>query len=930
MLILKTWMPILFVICSCMLTVDGQVRAAEPLLSVAMDCQQVVVEWAFDPENRRIFANSQSNEIIEYGAETGEVVRRFPLKSYCREMLWKPGKLFVCSRHGLQVIDLTLNQPGQFLTDLYGARSIMSPSASSNHAYLFATRSRQHRKSELVRFNTETLKVELRQAWGSQTKRQTPSRFVVSRNEKHLLSLGFVNPLHPFHQGRIYGFNSNTLRLSLQREVTIPALPLTQITHGERWLAGNTMLSTDLKESLREYSDDFVAFDESRDRFATLTLKDASLTHTDMILSVGRISSNEELARLALSAPVGSSRNRSLKQSSIHLVFPTIQFDRSGQWVLCAYASSCHVVNLQKLGIQQTADRLKLEPLKTTLFAAGLPIAIDLQVKGAPNGTKPTLSLTDAPAGARIQGTKLIWNPTFNEIGHHDVRLNISAADMKASHLLSLNIALPEVALSVDSQAMITDEVGKYAVVFGQHQDVTTTSSTQYRPPSHLAVVDLTRLAIVQRHSVSDWPRTNLISGKYLFWIPKSVDVIKRINLEQESEVETLKLPEGNLDEIFLLGNDLLAVVLADEQKKAARIVVYQCEDWQAIDDHPLAQLQLRWYPGSIRNELRRIGDAQLYFYGRVLDETDGSRLCFNTRIGTPASRMIRVMEKDFIATNNRGSYGNAWGVEINSRQIERDRNPAIIYYTSKTHQLSRSKPLYVSLEREKREHTHYFVLELRDLVSGKTLGQFPLPDDVTFSPGYPRFLRFVRIAGDKIVCVIGDRLFYHRIPDLSDQLQPLRMLYPKTTPTRVTEVVTIPLVARGGKTPYRFRLGQTIDGVTVDSSTGKLKIRWPTLWRNYRSTVAAGKRYEVIVTEDRLGTDTTFNRMTGIEVPAGKIPVSVECLLDVSDASGQQDRVLVSLIGIAPKQELIPKIRKGKKAMELRRAKAKELQTQN
>lgn len=913
---------------SILLLVQSKVIAANSKAAIVMNCKQVMTEWAFERQTQRIFASPlRGGEIVEFGVDTGNELRRIPLKSYPSKMLIKPRRLFVCSNHGLQVIDLKSNKLEKFMTQIYGASAITSPTLESKHAYLFGRRSRQHREQELVLLDTSTLKVLSRQPWRSQTKRQTPSRFIISRDESELLSCGLVNPRIVVHQGRAYRLSKKDLRLSLPREVTIPALPIYQTDRSARWLAGNIMLSSDLEHTLREYEGDLVAFDELRDRFAALTIEDRSSANPDMILSVGKISSNQELARITLTAQEGVSPEVRLKQSYRTLVFPSIQFDNSGQYVLCAYASSCHVVDTQKMGLQISAPPLELKPIVATRYAAGRPIAIDLQTKGDQREVEPTISLTDAPTGVRIEDAQLLWNPTFADIGRHDVHLKISTKGQEIAHVLSLVIVLPEIGLPIAAQAMIADEVGKYAVVFGQTKDEATTSSTRYRPPSQLAVVDLAQLKTVNQFSVDDWPRSNLISGKYLLWIPKSVDVLKRIDLEQGMEVEDLAVAEGKIEEIFLIGEEAVAVILANEQARTAKVVVYNISDWRMIKDHPLSQLTLRWSPRSVRSNLRQLGDSQLYFYNRVLNAKDGSTLCFNTRLGSIANRIHRVSEKDFIAINNRGSYGTAWGIEIGSRKIARLQDPAaIIYYTSKTHQLSRSRPLYVSLETEKRGNNHCFMIELRDLVFGKSLGKFPLPDDVNYRPGFSHALRFVRISGDKIICTVGNRLFYYAIPEISEELQPLRMLYPKLPPTSVTKSMTIPLAARGGKAPYQFRLGQPIDGVAVASSTGVLKVNWPKLWENFKSSIAEGQRHEVTVGGVHPSIGPRFDQATGIIVPDGKLPVSVECLLAVSDASGQQNHILVSLVGIASQEELSPAIEKGKRIINEKRAKAREL----
>ncbi len=922
---LRALPPYLSVTCALVLTVGSPAHASESLSSVAMNCQQEMVEWAFDPQTHRVFANPyRGSEIVEYSPETGEELRRIRLQSFPAEMLLKSNKIFVCSSHGLQVIDLKTNQRSQFLTHLLNSRAIMSPSATSNHAYLFASLSRQERERELVLLNTETAEVVSRRAWRPQTKRQTPSRFVVSHDERQLLSLGFIKPGSTATLARSYEL-SDDLRLSFQRELTVPALPVTQTSYGARWLAGNVMLSADLDESLREYSGDLVAFDESRDRFASLTLEDRGLVYPDMVLTIGRISSNEELAHVTLSAPAGSSHELKLEQSSRRLVFPTIQFDSSGRRVLCAYASNCHLVDLANMESETAVGRLEVKPLERNRYAAGLPIAVDLQVTGGPEGVKPVLALADGPAGMRLEDARLVWNPTVADLGRHDVRLTIGAAGHEAAYVLSLVVVLPEVALPVAGQAMITDEAGKYAVVFGQPSDGATAIRTQSRPPSRLAVVDLDRLEVIRQCPVDDWPRTMLISGQSMFWIPKSVDVLKRLDLEQGAEVEDLPLPEGKLEGIFSLRDGSLVLILANEEERSARAVAYRCEGWQSIDDHPLSQLTLPWSPRSFRKDVYRIGDSQLYFYSRVLDEDDGSTLCFCTRYGSGGHRMVKVAEKDFIAMDNRGSYGSVWSREIGSRDIGRLLEPAIIRHTSRTHHLSRSRPLYLSLELEERGHEFGFAMELRDLVFGKSLGKFPLPDDVTFRMGYSHYDRFARIAGDKMVCVIDDRLFYYPLPNLSGQLQPLRMLYPRVSPTPVTEIATVSLAARGGERPYRFRLSKPIAGVTVAPSTATLKVDWPRLWKDFRSRVAAGQEYETIVGWDRPFIGPRSVQTAESTVPAGHTLVSVECLLDVTDVSGQQDRVLVVLLGVAPKQELASEVLKGRQVIESRRKEARE-----
>jgi len=594
-----------FFICSLLICFgDAQAQVDEPPSSINMKCTEVIAQWAFDPETRRVFGNPRSGtKIYEYSSETGEEVRRFQIDSFTKEMLLKPGKLFVCSQDGLQVIDLKTNEVNLVTQDQDRVWAITTPSAESNRVYFFSGKNPR----DLVTLNTETLEIESRQAWKPQARCATPRRFVVTPDERHLLSVGSANPRQTTpHKAKMFALRSDTLDLRYERDLRIPSMPVSTAYQGVRWLAGNSVMSQDLKHNVRKYKGDYVEFDERRDLYATVAMESRSSPMQDILL-------DNTLDKRRMGRKLDSD-----------LVFPTVQFDKSGNYLLCAYASNCHVVNLRQFGISEQQGSLSLSPIKKTQYPAGFPLAIDLVVSKTHDGKAPNLTLIDGPTELELKDNHLFWTPTFSDLGSHSVRVRIDADGEIAEQLFSLSIVVPEVLLPLISQVAITDEVGDYAAVFGKPKEkVHNPSSKIYGPPSQVVVIDLNEQKVLSKSAVEDFPQEMLIAGKHLFWIPKSTAVLKRLSLENGSEVELLDLPTGELEDMFLLGKDQLVVVAADTREKTINLIVYDCQDWKEVKDHSLSKLTLRWWPRSTRDNIFRLGDSQLYLYGRILNESN-------------------------------------------------------------------------------------------------------------------------------------------------------------------------------------------------------------------------------------------------------------------------------------------------------------------
>jgi len=262
----------------------------------------------------------------------------------------------------------------------------------------------------------------------------------------------------------------------------------------------------------------------------------------------------------------------------------------------------------------------------------------------------------------------------------------------------------------------------------------------------------------------------------------------------------------------------------------------------------------------------------------------------------------------------------SAWGFHLGSRDVFKTRKEPVIKHSSRTHQISRVKPVYLALEMEDRERKIGYAMQLRDLVSGKELGRFPLPEDMLYRRGYTHHQTSVSLSGEKLVAVVEDRLIFYTAPNNLEDREPLRLLYPKVDVYSVNETATVPITARGGTGPYQYRLSAEVEGIKLNPLSGNLSVDLPMLWKKYTGSVAAGEDREAVGANSNPSLEANFTQSTGIEVAEGDVPVSVECVVEVTDQSGQKARVLIVLFGTAPEQELSPALENAKDLFEQKR----------
>lgn len=913
------------------------------VLHMTMQCVEPTECWAFDPKSKRVFGSTRT-KILEYSHLTGAQIGQFQLRSFFEHMVLNNDKLFVSTSHGLQVIDLKTNTVGKIISNLDNIRSLAVASTTSPHVYLFASPIDGSHGVDFVVIDAQTLKILHRTNWEKNVRQPVPNYFAVSQDGLTFANFGHINLKLRAHKGVCSRIIPPDFEIQRVADFEIAAVPLAQTELSRQWLAGSELMSSDLQTRLGEYPGDCTAFAESWDRFASLAISDRETNPPDMIMWVGRVSDGEELLQFDMPA---NSREHSTRE--LNLAMPKVEFDEKCEFVFCSYGRGAHVVDIRNLAKPADPSALMLSMPEKRRYPAGSNIQIKLEPTSSNPSSKLSVELAGGPDGMKLEGSTISWKPGFDQLGLHELIIAAKNGSENRKFKFALEIVVPEIVLGISAQSIVHDPAGRYLAVFGRKAEEEHDYSSFHRvPPTHLEIVDLDSMKVVGAHEVDGWPRAKVFIGNKLFWVPKAVNKLLSVDVEPDSKVETLETPLDNIEGIVGLDHGLLVKViklgstpegLASVDgftmpiKPENRAIVHDSDTWEIIEDHPLSKIAWPGHSGAMRDAYE-IGDSQLHLFGKIIDEKDGTVICYNSRILGPGQQLVRVEERDFIAMIN-GADGYAWGRRYSSQELKKvgSDEPLISfpsdYSPSSPMHLSRQVPYFLSLAPVDRRENPQYSMQLFELVYGKLLGDYPLPAHITFRPGHPRGFSFARIVGNRLVAIVGDRFVTYEMPEFKHQLEPLRLLYPQLPPVLIDEPFKCQLTAKGGKAPYKFSTAKQVPGIEIDADSGQLTVNYPRLWKLYLGAVGAGLRREVIYTENLEGSNGLFEHRFGVKLPAGRVPISVQTVLEVRDASGQSDQILVSTIAFAPIEPLEVEISKAKQVFERQRLQQLQQQQQ-
>jgi hypothetical protein len=467
------------------------------------------------------------------------------------------------------------------------------------------------------------------------------------------------------------------------------------------------------------------------------------------------------------------------------------------------------------------------------------------------------------------------------------------------------------------AQRLEADAGGRFACVFGQplppdaenDRRLRSVQGTNlYGGPTHVAIVDLASLKVLARQPVDGEVQQALIDGDFLYWKPVSVNVINRLAMSGDPTFKQLPLQVA-VEQMFFVGDDRLALVVDEDQ--ATRIHVYERRSFSRLPDDWLSRLAFRSVRRRYGTVANHLGDDELHLAPLVIDQRTGKAKCVvDTVYGTPS------LDPKTAPTSTLANLGmgDAWWRRRYSNQevkLMGVGGATLFRIPSRTWCVSSNLPLCASMIVSGSSRNASHVLEIREVVYGKRIDELALAADGPSGVGNQAGMRF---SGRNVLVAMLDKLMVFEIdPEKLTVAEPLRLLHPTLAAGSVDRPAVFQLEAKGGKPPYRFALGQKIDGVTVSETTGQVRIDFPGIWKRRVEDVSQGTQPPFQLADPQLlreiqsqrTVEEWIEKVTGVKVPAGMVATTIPLTLSATDSGGQGDRVFAQAIAVAPKHAI-------------------------
>jgi hypothetical protein len=893
--------------------VPSDLRAAEVQYSIEPAVH--VSSWVMDPASRTVYAALQANsELAAFDPASGAESRRVTLGTKPKQLVMTSAGLAVITDSRVLVYDPQKLEQLMSFQDVGAPRLAAVPSTGNADLYLFTWKANSFTSASLLELDFHAAKVRSLADWRA-IRTSSPTQVVVDPPGEHIL----LREGQPGSASvRLYSVDLRKPEVEEEARQTTSANVIQPGLAGKEWWVGATLFADDLKTVVYRAAGDAAIQHPRYDLVASRASEDDPQSEHRGTLWLRRFSDRKTLAEISLDRPIDVAIPDHVRYYHRKLS-PQLQWDAAGRHLLCVAGGAAFVVDLEPATLAGLRPLLQLDLPGRFVALTGQPLRLPLKIVNGSAGDDVKFRLRGAPAGVEIEDQTLMWTPSASDLGVHTWQVAASNGQQTSKSVLVVQVEVPHVATGVNARQIVAGDPSDYVCVVGPAVPPEgldpRRSQAGYGPATKLTVVDMRDLSIVLHHSMQSEAREVFIDEDYVYWLPRTVNVLHRLKIEPGGKQDELPLQDAVLD-FFPLGKSQLVLILGDAQH--CRPLVLDRQTLQPIENAPISQYAL---PSGreLNNELTfSIGDDTLYYCGRLLNAADGTFRCYPAPIYRAMQLVQLQRQSPWIQTS--ATWRQRWRRIFSDQGVSKGRGGSLFGWPSRYWDVSEVYPVAVTVRSEKQSNLMiHFILELRDLVYGQVVYTEKLP--ITFDGGRPElpYPTLVKFAGDRVVVAAGDELVVHRIPErvLKDVLAPIRLLYPRVATTSVSQPVTIDLEVRGGKAPYHFRLDEDVTGVTVDEATGRLQIDMPRVWTAFLADVAAGQRYDVLAAAR--SPERMDMRPSLVRTEPGESPFDMPLEVTVADESGQSDTIVFRYVAIGTTAGLNAAVDRGQSVQEQR-----------
>jgi hypothetical protein len=472
----------------------------------------------------------------------------------------------------------------------------------------------------------------------------------------------------------------------------------------------------------------------------------------------------------------------------------------------------------------------------------------------------------------------------------------------------------------VVAKQMLANDAGTHVCLFGNPVAATSENGgrTPYDFPTELRVIALDTGATTQRIPMLGDLRHVVVTSKFVFWVPTSVNVLYRASLSKQEEVLETPMQEPIL-ECFETDDGRLVLLFA--QGESAHFEVLDQETLEYDKLHSLAGLKLQRYPVRAYDRFQRLGDGEYFIAGRVIDQADGETKCVVER----AQAVIELLpgSRDLPRTGN-VTGDIRWRRKLSGRGVTKSTGPELFSWNSSVWDVSRTRPVAAVLIGDGYRPVREYQVVLRGLVFGQILQTEPVKN--SFVPrGQEQGFPTLKFAGDRLVLATGDTLRWIQLEDemLNSMLEPLRILHPVVPIHGVDDLQRCPLQTRGGSGDIDISFSTDLPHVQLEDDGKQIVVDWPSLWSDFIAAMSTGEEIPLMYANSLKAQNKAF--WNYYEIPgadesedpgANRVVVAATMVIKAADQSGQDDSIAVSALAVAPKAPLLEAIEQGKKAL--------------
>jgi hypothetical protein len=416
---------------------------------------------------------------------------------------------------------------------------------------------------------------------------------------------------------------------------------------------------------------------------------------------------------------------------------------------------------------------------------------------------------------------------------------------------------------------------------------------------SELIVVDLDAGGIAGRLTLPRRVRCLAVDDHHIFYAPTVGTFLYRIDLDRVEQTARAFL-EVPAQALAIVPGGRLALF-----GERGEVRFYDTESLRPVAETSENE-GLRPLHPAIRAEIPTAFPGGLVrFAGRIHDRENGRVFCLVGPLGFPM-----MVPRD----SPGGIERVLWGRRVDGQSLSDWRGNPIARWQSEAVAVSTEHPLAILFRVERIGPNPQFrdVLEYRDLVLGNLLATRVL-EEVPITPGAmghrPDFRALLEVTrGGRVVLVKDDRLYPSRVPEsiLDEMPIPLHLRIPEAPLTiDASGEAAILLEASGGTGRTSLQLHKDIEGVMLDPASGVLTVSGPEVWEAHRSqddwAWSIWDRIDQLMPAYRV----RFRQLTDEPLGDDRLPVELPLSVIAQDEEGQQDRLELSLILLAPLEEL-------------------------